>query len=145
MTKIQLKEYSLAEFENIEKVISELFSIIAPGKSDYSNVERAAICTYVHNFYNGVENLIKRVLSFKGIIHKETPTWHKDLLKLVLKTGLLDQELHDDLVDFLSFRHYFVHSYFFSIHWNELKPLVEKLPRTFENTRATIFHFLENC
>lgn len=62
MTKRQLKEYCEAEFENIDFVTSELLSVVKSKKTKYSTPELAAIATFIHNFYNGVENMLKRVL-----------------------------------------------------------------------------------
>jgi hypothetical protein len=81
MPKHQLKEYCEAEFENIDIVVFELFSIVKTAKSEYSTAELAAIATFIHNCYNGIENILKRILSFNQIEMKEAPTWHKDLLK----------------------------------------------------------------
>ena len=62
MTKNQLSKYCDAEFENIETVTAELWSVVESGKSEYSIAELAAIATFLHNIYNGVENILKRVL-----------------------------------------------------------------------------------
>ena len=43
MPKHQLKEYCEAEFENIDTVVFELFSIVKTAKSEYSTAELAAI------------------------------------------------------------------------------------------------------
>jgi len=87
MLKHQLREYCEAEFENIDTVVFELFSIAKTEKSEYSTAELAAIATFTHNCYNGIENILKRILSFKQIEMKETPTWHKYLLKTSLDIG----------------------------------------------------------
>lgn len=87
MLKHQLREYCEAEFENIDTVVFELFSIAKTEKSEYSTAELAAIATFTHNCYNGIENILKRILSFNQIEMKETPTWHKDLLKTSLDIG----------------------------------------------------------
>ena len=55
MTKPPLRDYCIAEFENIEAVLSELFTLTGSGKTSYTNVELAAMGTFLHNFYNGVE------------------------------------------------------------------------------------------
>ena len=95
MTKHQLKEYCEAEFENIDAVTSELFSVVKTEKSEYSTPELAAIATFIHNCYNGVENVLKRALSFNQIEMKDTPTWHKDLLKTSLDIGIVTNDLYN--------------------------------------------------
>ena len=124
MTRHQIKEYCEAEFENINAVTSELFSIIKTEKTEYSIAELAAIGTFIHNCYNGIENILKRVLLAGKIKVKDTPTWHKDLLKTSLDMGVISYELYVSLSDYLSFRHFFIHAYGFSLRWEELKPLV---------------------
>ena len=76
MTKQQLKDYCDAEFENIEAVLIELKKILNTETSNYSTAELAAIATFLHNFYNGIENVIKRIFAFKNMDQKDTPTWH---------------------------------------------------------------------
>ena len=143
MPKHQLKEYCEAEFENIDTVVFELFSIIKTAKSEYSTAELAAIATFIHNCYNGIENILKRILSFNQIEMKETPTWHKDLLKTSLDIGIVTNDLYSTLSDYLSFRHFFVHAYSFTLRWDELKPLVQDLEKTLKTFRSAIYNFID--
>lgn len=73
MTNHQLKEYCEAEFESIDAVISDLFSVVNPQKTEYTTVELAAVATFIHNCYNGIENILKRILSFKQVEDKRLP------------------------------------------------------------------------
>ena len=143
MPKHQLKEYCEAEFENIDTVVFELFSIVKTAKSEYSTAELAAIATFIHNCYNGIENILKRILSFNQIEMKETPAWHKDLLKTSLDIGIVTNDLYSTLSDYLSFRHFFVHAYSFTLRWNELKPLVQDLEKTLKTFRSAIYNFID--
>lgn len=130
MTSQRLKEYCEAEFENISTVTSELFSVVEAGKSDYSVPELAAMATFIHNCYNGVENILKRALLFRDIKMKDTPTWHKDLLRMSLDAGIITGDLYEWLTTYLSFRHFFVHAYSFALRWDDMKPLVEGIEET---------------
>lgn len=97
MTRQQLKEYCEAEFENIDAVISELFSVI-DAKPDYSIADLAAIATFIHNFYNGIENILKRALLYNKTEVKDSPTWHKDLLKISTEKRIIPHALYDSLI-----------------------------------------------
>lgn len=143
MPKHQLKEYCEAEFENIDIVVFELFSIVKTAKSEYSTAELAAIATFIHNCYNGIENILKRILSFNQIEMKEAPTWHKDLLKTSLDIGIVTNDLYSTLSEYLSFRHFFVHAYSFTLRWDELKPLVQDLEKTLKTFRSAIYNFID--
>lgn len=138
MQNQRLREYCAAEFENIETVLSELHFVIRPGKADYSVAELAAIATFVHNCYNGVENILKRVLLSQQTAIKDSPTWHRELLKTSFDKGIISEELYEILSNYLSFRHFFVHAYSFNVRWEELRPLVEKLKNTIMEFKSAI-------
>ncbi|MBU0765595.1 MAG: hypothetical protein KJ607_12240 [Bacteroidetes bacterium] len=144
MTKQQLKEYCEAEFENIDIVLSEFYTVINTEKSGYSVSELAALATFIHNFYNGIENTLKRILLFKQIEIKNTSTWHKDLLKNSSDIGIITEELYITLSNYLSFRHFFVHSYSFSLTWQELRPLAESVESTLKIFRSLINQYIED-
>ncbi len=144
MLEQRLKEYCEAEFENIDTVLVELYSVIRQEKDDYSTAELAAVATFIHNCYNGIENILKRILSLKNIKTKDAPTWHKDLLKTALDEGIIPNDLYETLSNYLSFRHFFVHAYSFNIRWDELKPLADNLPETLKEFKTAIYAYLES-
>jgi len=144
MTKGLLKEQCEAEFENIQTVLDELFTVAAPGKTDYSIADMAAVATFLHNSYNGIENILKRMLSYKGLELKNAPTWHKDLLKISADSGIISNDLHDTLSDYLSFRHFFVHAYSFTLRWEELKPLVDGISGLIGSCKTAVFHHMDS-
>ncbi len=144
MNKKRLKEYCDVEFENISMVLNELFSVLDENKSEYSKAELAAIATFLHNYYSGTENIIKRVLQFENCKIKNSATWHKDLLKICFEKGIIAEELFHSLLSFLSFRHYFVHSYSFNLRWEELKPLVNTVKETNKNISFSIYNWIDN-
>ncbi len=142
MTEQQLKEYCEAEFENIDTVVSDLFSVIKDDDSEYSTPELAAIATFIHNVYNGLENILKRVLLSWKIEIKNTPTWHKDMLKASFEKKIIDDDLYNALSEYLAFRHFFVHAYSFNLNWESLRPLVNNLNNTLKMFKSSIFHYL---
>ena len=127
MTDQQLREYCDAEFENIESVMAEIDLVIEPEKTEYTTAEMAAVATFIHNSYNGIENVLKRVFNFSKLEIKDTPTWHKDLLRAALDEKIIAGDLYNSLSIYLSFRLFFVHTYSFTLRWEELKPLVDDL------------------
>lgn len=141
MTKQQLKEYCDAEFENIDTVLYQLKEILRP-EDDYSIAELAAIATFIHNSYNGIENIFKRILAYRQREFKNTPTWHKEILMTAADIGIISNDLHATLSNYLSFRHFFVHSYSFILRWEELKPLVNEIEDTLNKFKTATYTFI---
>jgi uncharacterized protein YutE (UPF0331/DUF86 family) len=143
MKREQFKEYCDAEFENIDAVSIELFSVVKNKKSKYSTAELAAIATFIHNFYNGVENILKRALIIRQVEMIDTPTWHKDLLKTSSDMGIINTDLYNALSNYLSFRHFFIHAYSFTLRWEELKPLVDDLKNVLKSFKSEIYRYVD--
>jgi hypothetical protein len=142
MTKDQLSKYCDAEFENIETVNAELWSVVESGKTEYSIAELAAIATFLHNIYSGVENILKRVLRANLVKVEDSPTWHKDMLKTSSDIEIISNDLYVDLSDYLSFRHFFVHAYSFTLKWEELKPLIDRLEGVLNKFKSSIYKYI---
>ena len=96
-----------AEFENIHKVLSSL-----PAASDLpglSTLELAGVSAFLHNFYNGIENILKQGLAAKSVKVPVGPTWHRDLLHAGRSVGLISAETMAGLAPYLAFRHFASH------------------------------------
>lgn len=114
-----------AEKENVEKALVNLRD--AMGRSEKSVVELAAIATFIHNIYNGIENILKQVLKTKGTEIPKSDTWHKDLLNLSVSLGIIPEKLSNDLYEYLTFRHFFVHAYGFMLEEAHLENLANNI------------------
>ncbi|MBI5298977.1 MAG: hypothetical protein HY877_01600 [Deltaproteobacteria bacterium] len=139
MTLNVLKEYIEAEFENIRETAERIESIQSSRSDQPSDIEVAALSVYIHNIYNGFENILKLVCSFQGRKIQKTPHWHRELLNVSRDNGVINLELWANLDKFLSFRHHLVHSYVFKIEWLAIKNLVDAVqPVTVEFERQLI-------
>lgn len=134
--KKSLIENYRAEIENIEQII-KIFRDIEDIRK-LKILELAGLGVYIHNFYNGLENILKRVLLSKGIRVKEGPFWHKDLLQTVLKKGIIDDRLYKMLLDYHVFRHYFVHGYAFRLEAEKLYNLVENVEVVYKKFKEMV-------
>ncbi|MBU2445613.1 MAG: hypothetical protein KJ666_08585 [Bacteroidetes bacterium] len=87
------KLHILAEKENVEKALSNLKDVM--GREEKSIVELAAIGTFLHNIYNGIENILKQILKANDVLIPKSDTWHKDLLNLSVSLGVISEGLSD--------------------------------------------------
>jgi len=126
----------LAEKENVEVALNNLKEAIE--RKEKSVVELAAIGTFLHNIYNGIENILKQVLKTKGVEIPKAETWHKDLLNRSVSSGIISEGLSDELYEYLTFRHFFVHGYGFMIEEAPLFDLAGRIPEIWLQFMASV-------
>jgi uncharacterized protein YutE (UPF0331/DUF86 family) len=122
-----LSKRILAEKENVEKALANLDKALKRKKK--SVIELAAIGTFLHNIYNGIENILNQILKEKNIKVSKSESWHKDLLNLSVTNKIISLTLSDELYEYLTFRHFFVHAYGFMLVEDQLKDLAENISR----------------
>jgi len=123
---IELKQEILAEKEHILRTLGLLQKTLA--RPEKEETELAAIGSFIHNVYTGIENILKRILKFKQVTIPNSPASHKNLLDQAVATGIISLALSEDLDDYRGFRHFFVHAYAMFLDETQLIPLAENLP-----------------
>ena len=103
-----------------------------------SILELAGVAALLHNFYNGLENILKQALRAKGIKLPSGNSWHRDLLLSASKSDIISVELGTDLSRYLAFRHFFSHAYALDLYPERMAPLVQDAGKTFERFRMQI-------
>ncbi len=129
----QLKEDVLDEIEEIEQVLKDLSSLninLDPDKID--NTQKAAIGTFLMNFYVGIENIIKRISKEYYQNLPKGASWHKELLDLSYnplqgKRPIFDKIIVDRLNPYRGFRHLFVSGYGFKLRLELMTSLINNI------------------
>ena len=135
-----LRERVEVELENISAVLAELKKI--EGKPDKTVAELAGIGTFLHNFYTGIENILKQILGAKGISIPTSGSWHRDLLIRASEEKIITETTRKQLAKYLAFRHFFVHAYSFLLDESELRLLVDDVFDTYAIFKAEIDAFV---
>jgi uncharacterized protein YutE (UPF0331/DUF86 family) len=71
---------------------------------------------------------LKQVLKAKGSEIPKSETSHKDLLDLSVSNRIIQEELSNQLYEYLTFRHFFVHAYGFMLEETHLEDLANNIP-----------------
>lgn len=121
-----LTQEIVAEKENVEETLNNLKDALA--RTSKSVIELSAIAAFLHNVYNGIENILKQTLKAKGIKIPKTETWHKDLLNTSASNGIISEKIADELYEYLTFRHFFIHAYGFMLDEKQLEGLTNDIP-----------------
>lgn len=136
----EINEYVEAEFENIERLVEELPAGDAVEK--LSALELSGTAALTHGFYNGIENILKQVVINEGCQIPAGPSWHRDLITLAIKVGVISQQTAEELKSYLAFRHFFSHAYSFDLDEERIIPLVRGIPGVMATFTSDIKKFL---
>ena len=111
-------------------------------------IELAALAAMLHSFYNGVENLLKRIVVESGESLPEGGMWHRRLLEQAAqpteqRPGALSERLQERLRLYLDFRHVFRHAYTFDLRWEKMRDLVLECEDTLAALHEEMDAFLQ--
>ena len=139
-------EFEIGEIESLFQLYKEeLFELDLEQTPNL--LELTAFASVLHSFFNGIENIL---LTIAKNIDKNVPSdsnWHKTLITQMTKENetrkpVLSEEMKDELKKYLTFRHFFRHSYSFHLEWEELKKLVIPLHQVWVKFKSEILSFL---
>ena len=124
-----------AEYEAIENTLSAL-----PDRPllTLSQLEIAGVAALLHNFYNGVENIVKQVFQQKSYPIPQGESWHRDLLLAAAEKNIISDLLLNNLKPYLAFRHYFSHAYALELFPERMEPLVKDAVALFNEFKQQI-------
>ena len=137
---VRLSQKIEAELENIDEILNEMPS--HSSLSLLSTLELAGVAALLHNFYNGIENILKQIFMSQKITIPEGHSWHKDLIEQAVKEGIISEECKNNLGQYLAFRHFFSHAYALDLYPDKMEPLVENSKNLYSTFKNDINKFL---
>jgi hypothetical protein len=112
------------------------------------NYQKATIGYYLHNFYNGCENIFSLIAkAFENNI--ESHQWHKSLLERMtleikdIRPQVIDDDLCQRLDMFRGFRHIFRNCYSFELDWKRQRLVFKEFNGACKSFNSAIDAFLK--
>jgi hypothetical protein len=139
--------HEINQIERLFTVYADLLRRVQQREPD--EVEIAAVASVLHSFYNGLENIFRVVAKN---IDESVPSGaqsHQALLtQISQRTGnrseVISRESAKKLKGYLSFRHFYRHSYSFFIEWQELSKLVYPLRGVWLQAKTELQDFVNS-
>ncbi len=118
-----------AEREALDRILASL----STGRplSSLNELELAGTAALLHNFYNGLENILKQVIRYRELVLPEGESWHRDLLLIATEQKIISQKVAESLKRFLAFRHFFSHAYALDLYPEKMEPLAADAANVF--------------
>ena len=143
----ELREDVLDEERAIEVTLTRLREIRSkfdPQAKDYST--EPAMGAYLMNFYNGIENILKRVSKEYYQTMPKGESWHKELLVLSAnppqgKLALFNEQVLERLHSYRNFRHRFVSGYGFQLKGEKMLELIDNIQALWKDIKKAISEF----
>ena len=139
------------EISRIDKLLSDVDPLLKLCKlrEKPEIIEITAAAQVLHSFYNGIESII--VLFLKNMDEKipNDFRWHKTLLEMMFGANskdkkILNENIKNNLENYLSFRHFIRHSYSSELDWKIMGPLVKEIGNIWNSIKHDFRLFMEN-
>ena len=137
----------LSYLEETKNQVNELLQIVdvrTPG-----NIEIAAANQFLSQFYNGIENVLKRIIKFVNLPLIRNDNWHIELLNYFynnpgsVKIHLFDRSNYEVLNTYRKIRHVVRQGYNFQMDWEKLSVAMENIPQHLSEFKTKIQNFID--
>jgi hypothetical protein len=155
MTTDQLREEIHLELASLRIVVSEIASLLKdyPSPIIPSLRDISAATSFMTQFYNGLENIMKRIVKYHTIPLPKGEDWHRALAEMFFQFPgstphpplpiLFEGETAFRVKEYRKFRHVAMHGYSFGMDWLRIYDLTQTVPPTFRIIEGRILEFLE--
>ena len=147
----ELKEEIELELAQLQRLMNDFAELRKKVKNtDPDTIELVALAGFLHTFYNGVENIFKRIVVQRDKEASHGAFWHSQLLERMAQASanhspVISEEMRDLLRQYLNFRHVFRHAYSFELQWRKMAPLVSESSSAFQLLKEDLKKFIQKC
>lgn len=145
-----IRQKILFEIVQIEEHISKSSVLIRKSRlhePDY--IELCAAGSILQSFYNGIENILLLISKNIDGSMSSQGKWHSELLPSMCKKtekrpAVFSKKLLPVLADYMNFRHFFRHSYGYSMKWDKFSHLFLSLETNWIEVKNELNTFILN-
>lgn len=137
------------ELELLESLLESHQELVEKARLNeiLSRVELSAAATVLHSFYNGIENIFRRIANRIDKACPSSEFWHQELLEQMIKEEafrprVISDKLYDTMSMYLGFRHFFRHAYAFQFKWRKMEKLILNIQDSFEQFKEELSVFI---
>ncbi|MCK4624869.1 MAG: hypothetical protein KAV00_06135 [Phycisphaerae bacterium] len=128
--------------------VGSLFNDVSSGREP-TPTETFALASVLNSFYNGVENIFKRIAVLIDGGCPRGGSWHTELISSMVKptsgrSAVISEDMLQRLKGYMDFRHFYVHAYTYELDWDLMAPLVLGCKETLHLLEAELNEFLKH-
>lgn len=146
-----LREEVAIQVDAIELTLQEIASLhLDVAGREPTQREVAAAGLFLANFYNGIENILKRLCRFYSVALPLGDNWHIQLVQAFCQPPqsglpvLLDDALAQSLAPYRRFRHVVYHGYGVQFRWHDLLPGIKQAAHVWSSFHLAVeTHLIE--
>lgn len=134
-----------AEIGSVDRVVGILGDALTTHQeSEPEIVVIHGVAGLIHDFYSGVERVLRAVIGATDASQPAGDSWHRELLRSAaldlagVRPAILSTAAADELGDYLAFRHVFRNLYAFNLRWDRVRQLAEGVPVLWARVRAEL-------
>lgn len=149
MTLADLRQEIAIELESMEEVVNELTALQQDVTyRDPTIREKTAAAAFLAQFYNGLENILKRLSIYHDVPLPRGENWHVELFQRFSSPypdlpQLFNDKLAADLAPYRRFRHVVFHSYGFQLDWDRMVEGISNVQTVLNDFRTSLVNYLQ--
>ena len=140
-----------SELENIEEVVTRVRRAVEASEGDSINSDLYwdATALNLHDFYTGLERLLRHIAAEVDGHVPAGAEWHQELLRQMatqlprIRPAVFSKETTKRLDEYLRFRHVVRHVYAFEFDPQRIRPLAEALAGDFARVKSELAVFID--
>lgn len=141
-TKTKIK-YEISEIDVLLEKSQVLISLCKTKEPDF--IETVAIGGILHSFYNGIENIFVLIAKTLDFDFKSSSQWHRNLIDFMFaQPNFLQANLRQQTTEYMGFRHFFRHTYGYTIKWEKCSHLFFEMNDFWSKVKTSINTYCNN-